>query len=1063
MMLEALRKLSFVDDVVVDRLRPWRRERASAFVQMESCSLPQYHKIGSEASAVVRTLAKSSVDCLLPEPRNSRMQRSHSSPTLKLLSSSLCTRRTLPCCTVLALRSPQMLVLTLEEPTIDDCESVQRTLSVDDASVQISRLLLTERHHLMTSLCCLGEGSRSSARESLRRTRRRATSTPSLHLFSWDALSRESGASTDTGQHDSSEDGNIKSRHALHCAFNRCSEKRKGGSYTAPQTAPSQAAWRFRCVRSLQDFYVFHPAADSLGRGAFSHVFRAVPIFQSTPRGGNRSTGVPFYAVKVISWGRHKDTKRAQPAKVSQCEQNRGVSECSIKRVVERECAESVTLQQNERTDETSAAFCALESVKREVSILRQLNHSGCSQFVEVLLAPDEFGIVMRMEKDSLNALEYLRLQGRPSETCVALIVYQLVQTVHYIHYECGIIHRDIKLENILLSRVDHSISYLRQVLKSSNGDLRKNRPDRSLKVLRGDKTTSLGVGDKGGVLTDSDKHGQSRWWPKRTCRAASRRVDQLLKVTLIDFGLALSTAQCGNKSIDSEMGASLERGTVRSHCSVHGLSDGRDCTACCKVPSPLLSCVSTRTLVGGEHHTNDVGRSSLEKLAAADEYLKEGRSLSRAQSYNDFINGVPHFDDRDGAAPSVCDVNVAKSCAGSMCDAPRGPALSEATYTDAQADREVPPACVHMDPFHCMHGGTSNSDDAADQRDEDDGEELLHMLPYGTERYMPPEVLQWILHNGWVQKPTSLATARKQDAYAVGVVAYVLLSGCFPFNGATLATTVKQQQRCTPRCDSEHWKSVSAEAISFVQSLLHPDPSTRADMSTVLDHPWLLRAAQVEEKLSLVPHSLRREEKNISESSAGELRAGPSAAVLAKSVKETSCVHSPRCLPNAVRPAEQQWEEDTEGRHYTRLDIPIRKVECNDQSSFVSTESISGQEQCETFQVESVSSAGGRRGVERRSVPAMEGRVRSSLSVSSLSSLTGAVTGMTRAMVVNPHRRSVSFSDASLHSASSLVAARVGNDSVGCREPSGVAKYRDKEGNEDDAFTQLFKKTMSE
>ncbi|RNF24918.1 protein kinase-like protein [Trypanosoma conorhini] len=66
-----------------------------------------------------------------------------------------------------------------------------------------------------------------------------------------------------------------------------------------------------------------------------------------------------------------------------------------------------------------------------------------------------------------------------------------------------------------------------------------------------------------------------------------------------------------------------------------------------------------------------------------------------------------------------------------------------------------------------------------------------------------------------------------------------------------------QQQQRCTPKCNSDHWRHISPEAISFVQSLLEPDPEVRSTVAEALAHPWLRRAAQFAEELSLMPESV--------------------------------------------------------------------------------------------------------------------------------------------------------------------------------------------------------------
>ncbi|RNE98808.1 protein kinase-like protein [Trypanosoma rangeli] len=164
----------------------------------------------------------------------------------------------------------------------------------------------------------------------------------------------------------------------------------------------------------------------------------------------------------------------------------------------------------------------------------------------------------------------------------------------------------------------------------------------------------------------------------------------------------------------------------------------------------------------------------------------------------------------------------------------------------------------------------------------QDDGETLLYLTPCGTDKYLPPEMLSWTVNCGWKCKPATLRMARQLDAYAIGIVAYVLLSGCFPFNGASRASMAQQQQRCTPKCNSAHWKHISPEAISFVQSVLEPDPDIRSTVTEALTHPWMQRAAQFAEKLLLVPESLE------------ELQVGGNASVGASTRRKEAQTPSP-------------------------------------------------------------------------------------------------------------------------------------------------------------------------
>ncbi|KAL7529962.1 hypothetical protein ACHAWF_003190 [Thalassiosira exigua] len=105
-----------------------------------------------------------------------------------------------------------------------------------------------------------------------------------------------------------------------------------------------------------------------------------------------------------------------------------------------------------------------------------------------------------------------------------------------------------------------------------------------------------------------------------------------------------------------------------------------------------------------------------------------------------------------------------------------------------------------------------------------------------GTPYYVAPEVL-----------------ARKYDKscdlWSVGVIAYVLLCGYPPFNGAD-DMEVHDAVRCGwYRFPSEDWSGASAEAKDFIRHLLQMDPRNRMTAEQALEHPWIKNHAGVEEK----------------------------------------------------------------------------------------------------------------------------------------------------------------------------------------------------------------------
>lgn len=91
------------------------------------------------------------------------------------------------------------------------------------------------------------------------------------------------------------------------------------------------------------------------------------------------------------------------------------------------------------------------------------------------------------------------------------------------------------------------------------------------------------------------------------------------------------------------------------------------------------------------------------------------------------------------------------------------------------------------------------------------DGGKVREIL--GTPDYVAPEVLQF--------EPLSLKT----DIWSVGVLTYVLLTGCSPFGGDTKQETFLNISKCSLTFPEELFEDVSPVAIDFIKCALRVKP----------------------------------------------------------------------------------------------------------------------------------------------------------------------------------------------------------------------------------------------
>mmetsp|Transcript_4957 Transcript_4957/g.3567 ORF Transcript_4957/g.3567 Transcript_4957/m.3567 type:complete len:215 (+) Transcript_4957:348-992(+) len=96
------------------------------------------------------------------------------------------------------------------------------------------------------------------------------------------------------------------------------------------------------------------------------------------------------------------------------------------------------------------------------------------------------------------------------------------------------------------------------------------------------------------------------------------------------------------------------------------------------------------------------------------------------------------------------------------------------------------------------------------------DGEESKQQEQLGSPLYMAPEVVKEEKYDG------------KVDVWAVGVLAFILLSGGPPFRGRTRYEIFRSIKNQDLAFDKPIWKRVSEEAKEFITEALNKDPSKR-------------------------------------------------------------------------------------------------------------------------------------------------------------------------------------------------------------------------------------------
>ncbi|XP_066924043.1 death-associated protein kinase 2-like [Clytia hemisphaerica] len=103
---------------------------------------------------------------------------------------------------------------------------------------------------------------------------------------------------------------------------------------------------------------------------------------------------------------------------------------------------------------------------------------------------------------------------------------------------------------------------------------------------------------------------------------------------------------------------------------------------------------------------------------------------------------------------------------------------------------------------------------------------EIKEMM--GTAEFVAPEIVNY--------EKIGLCT----DMWAVGVLAYILLSGESPFLGDDNQETFQNIAKADYEFDEEIFEDISEDAIDFVKGLLIKNPGKRTTAQDCLSHEWI-------------------------------------------------------------------------------------------------------------------------------------------------------------------------------------------------------------------------------
>jgi len=101
---------------------------------------------------------------------------------------------------------------------------------------------------------------------------------------------------------------------------------------------------------------------------------------------------------------------------------------------------------------------------------------------------------------------------------------------------------------------------------------------------------------------------------------------------------------------------------------------------------------------------------------------------------------------------------------------------------------------------------------------------------PFGTLSYAAPEILQGLPYNKAV------------DIWSFGIILFLILSGCLPFDDDDDKLTAHNTVYKDPDLYGDHMKGVSKDAIDLIKKCLEKKPDSRIKIMKLLEHKWFTK-----------------------------------------------------------------------------------------------------------------------------------------------------------------------------------------------------------------------------
>ncbi|CAH8526186.1 unnamed protein product [Heterobilharzia americana] len=179
---------------------------------------------------------------------------------------------------------------------------------------------------------------------------------------------------------------------------------------------------------------------------------------------------------------------------------------------------------------------------------------------------------------------------------------------------------------------------------------------------------------------------------------------------------------------------------------------------------------------------------------------------------------------------------------------------LADESFTMSEADainyiRQVCEGIQHMHDMNIIHLDIKPEDLMCETSKSKD----IKIVDFGLSKKLDPKVpVKVSLSHPEFAAPEitrSEPVGFYTDMWAIGVLAYILLSGSLPFSGSSPEEIIEKIGRGQFTFDQDAFSGISANGKDFISKLLQKQPNQRMTIYEALKHPWLNEVATDEQR----------------------------------------------------------------------------------------------------------------------------------------------------------------------------------------------------------------------